>query len=78
MIRVERGNVILDIKPENLDYYMSLGYSQVDDKGNVIKKAIPTTIEELRKAYIENQETIEKLQFEIKKLTKKSTKTNKS
>lgn len=71
MVRVERGNTVLDIEPENTEYYLSLGFDVLDDKGKVIKKAIPTSMEALRKAYIDNTAEIEKLRAEIAKLKRK-------
>lgn len=68
MITVERRNTVLDIAEEDLDYYMSMGFNQVDKNGKIIKKAIPTSIEELRKAYIEQLSEIESLKAEIKRL----------
>ena len=47
---------------------MSMGFNQVDKNGKIIKKAIPTSIEELRKAYIEQLSEIESLKAEIKRL----------
>lgn len=68
MLKIRRGNSILHIKPEALDYYISAGYSLLDDAGRVIKKAIPVTKEELHRAYIEHEDTIKKLEARVAEL----------
>lgn len=37
MIQVQRGNKQLTISETSLEQYLTMGYSQIDEKGNVIK-----------------------------------------
>lgn len=77
MARIRRANVILTVKDTEVDRYIDLGYVQLDDNGTVIKKGIPSTVEELRKAYKEHEELIAKLQAEIAELKKPAKKSKK-
>ena len=83
MARVERGNVVLDVKDDVVDHYLILGYNVVDDKGRIIKTALPTNIGTLQAAYVANEAKIVELEAKIKELdaenkslkSKKTTKT---
>ena len=68
MVRVERGNVVLDIKDDVVDHYLALGYNVVDEQGRIIKTAIPTSLGALQAAYVANQAKIADLEAEIEKL----------
>lgn len=74
MARVKRANVILDIKESEVQRYLDLGYDVLGEDGKVIKKCIPNTLGELRMAYVEHTAMIAKLQEELKKAQKKTTK----
>lgn len=78
MITIQRGNVVLDIKEQDKDYYIDLGYDVIDEKGNVIEKSLPKNVGLLTKMYREAtaeievyKKQIDDLQKEIKKLKKK-------
>lgn len=81
LLKVRRGNVVLQVKPEALDYYLNSGYNLVEN-GKIVKKAVPITKEELRKAYLEDEDIIKELNAEIERLkaqlkeTKKPAKTS--
>lgn len=78
MARVERGNVVLHIDDEDIKHYLTLGYKQTDDNGNVIAEGIPNSIGELQKAYVEHEKKIAELEAKVKELTApKSTKSKK-
>jgi hypothetical protein len=68
MVRVRRANSIIEIKDDALDRYLDMGYVQIDEKGNVLKRGIPTSIGELQVAYTNHMKQIEDLNNEIKKL----------
>ena len=69
MVEVCRGNVYLDITEEEVDKYMAKGFSIVDAKtGKIIKQSIPTSLEELQKAYTEHTKQIENLKLENSQL----------
>ncbi len=65
---VQRANVVLQISPQQVDYYLNQGYNVIDEKGNVIQKSIPRNLGELQKAYIDHIAEIESLKEEIRKL----------
>ena len=69
MARVERGNVVLQVKDHEIQHYLNLGYSLTDDKGNVLRQSIPTNIGELQKAYLEHTKKITELEETVAKLT---------
>ena len=60
MIKVQRGNVILNVKPEDKRYYLDKGYDIIDSDGTIIEKAIPRDIGSLRKLYLETKAELEK------------------
>lgn len=78
VIRVRRGNVILDIPSSDKDLYMSQGYSVIDEKtGSVIEEAMPTDVNTLQAMVGELKLKVSKLESEIAtlKAPKKSNKT---
>lgn len=73
-MRAERGNVVLDIKPEEADFYLGKGYS-IYEGNQLIKKAAPQSIAEFQQALKEAQKRIEELEQQIAELqAKKPTK----
>ena len=68
MVKVERGNVVLNVKDDVVDHYLALGYNVVDEQGRIIKTAIPTSLGALQAAYVANQAKIADLEAEIEKL----------
>lgn len=69
MARVERGNVVLQIKDYEVQHYLNLGYNLTDEAGNILRKSIPTNIGELQTAYLEHTKKIAELEDTIAKLT---------
>lgn len=66
MAEVCRGNVYLTIPEADIDKYMAKGFSVVDEKtGKIIKQSIPTSLDELQKAYSDHEATIKQLNSEI-------------
>jgi uncharacterized small protein (DUF1192 family) len=77
-IRVQRANVILDIRPDEKERYMDMGYSVIDKvTGNVVEEAISndvnvlrTQVTELKSLVAEKDKEIEKLKASLSKKTK--------
>ena len=65
MVNVRRANVLLTIPEDDLNKYMSQGYSLVDGRGNIIKESIPNDLVQLQKAYTEHTEIIKQKDSEI-------------
>lgn len=69
-IIVKRANVVLDISPDQKDYYLNQGYSVVDDKGNIVEDTKIQTVESLNRRIKELQKIIDDKDAEIAKLKK--------
>lgn len=48
MIQVIKGNVQLTINEDKLDEFLKLGYSQIDEKGEIVKAGQATTLKEIK------------------------------
>lgn len=86
MVKISKGNVVLDIKEDFLQSYLNQGYNVVDDNGNVIQRGNPNDVQSLKIALTdankkidayanENaklQKIIEDLQAQLKKSSAKS------
>lgn len=71
MARIERGNVVLQVKDHEIQHYLNLGYNVTDDNGNILRESIPTSIGVLQTAYLEHTKKIDELEDTIAKLTAK-------
>lgn len=69
-ITVKRANVILDISPEQKDYYLSQGYSVIDENGEVVEETTAVSVEALNRKVKALQAELEKKDAEIAKLKK--------
>lgn len=69
-IIVKRANVVLDISPDQKDYYLNQGYSVIDDKGNILEDTKIQTVESLNHRIKELQKVIDEKDAEIAKLKK--------
>lgn len=69
MVRVERGNVVLKVQDYEVQRYLTLGYNVTDEKGNVLKEALPNDVGTLQRHYIEQKKKIEELEATVAKLT---------
>ncbi len=70
-VTVQRANVVLQVSPQQVDYYMTQGYNVINEQGEVIKASVPRDLGTLQKAFVENQTEIESLKTEIADLKKK-------
>lgn len=68
MALVERGNVVLEVEDDNVQKYIDKGFSVRDAEGNILQRALPNTVGELRKLVVAQQNEIEELQEKIKAL----------
>lgn len=68
MVRVERANVVLHVKDEEVQHYLSLGYNVTDEMGHIIQESIPNDLGVLRKFYKEGKEKIKVLEARIAEL----------
>ena len=78
MVRVERGNVVLKVKDDEVQHYLNLGYNVTDDTGKILQRSIPTSLGELQAAYITNTQKIAELEDTIAKLTAELSKNGKT
>lgn len=65
---VQRANVILRIDDDSAQKYLNLGYNVIDEKGKVLKEAIPSDVGTLRKCYVEHLNKIAELEARIAEL----------
>lgn len=72
-ITVQRANVILQISPQQVDYYLNQGYNVINAKGEVVQASVPKDVGTLQKAYVDHLQEIEELKDKIKKLEEKRT-----
>ena len=48
VITVKRANVVLDISPDEKQFYMEQGFSVIDAGGNVVEQALSSDVNELK------------------------------
>lgn len=41
MVKIQRANTVLDIEDEDVERYVNLGYNVIDNRGNILREAIP-------------------------------------
>ena len=51
MAKVKKGNRELTIDEHKVDSYISQGYDQIDNNGNVVKKGEPVTLNDFKSEY---------------------------
>lgn len=69
MVRIERGNVVLRVQEHEVQRYLKLGYNVTDERGQILKEAMPNDLGTLQKAYVEHKKRIEELEAIVAKLT---------
>lgn len=69
MVRIERGNVVLKVQEYEVARYLKLGYNVTDDKGKILKEALPNDVGTLQRFYVEHKKKIEELEAIVAKLT---------
>lgn len=73
-MKAKRANVLLTIKEEEVERYFKQGFDILDDKENLIKKAIPSDVGELQIAYVQHIGRIKELEAELNELKAKKAK----
>lgn len=74
MVRVRRANVILEIKDDQVERFLDMGYDVLDANGKVSQKAPLKDAGSLQIALAEARTEIAALKEEITRLKKSSTK----
>lgn len=72
MIKVVKGNVVLRVPDDKLDFYVNKGYTAKTLDGQILKEAIPSDVSSLRKAYIQGSQEIKTLKQKIASLTEEN------
>lgn len=65
VVYIQKANVVLRVKESEVEYYLNLGYNQIDANGKVIRATVPTDLHELQKSYKDKDEEIAKLKAEV-------------
>lgn len=68
MTIVKRANVILQIKDDQVDRFVSDGYDVIDETGKIIQKSVPKDVGTLQKAYADLTQEIKDLKAENEEL----------
>lgn len=68
MAKVQRANVILTVKDNEIEYYVGRGFNVIDDSGNIIREAVSNDITALRSMNARKEARIEELTAEIDEL----------
>lgn len=59
MVKISKGNVVLDVKEDFLQSYLNQGYNVVDDNGNVIQRGNPNDVQSLKIALTDANKKID-------------------
>ncbi len=68
MIKVVKGNVVLKVEYELMDFYVNKGYTAKTLDGKILKEAIPSDMPSLRKAYLDGVKKIKALEEKVESL----------
>ena len=69
MARVQRANVVLQVEDHEIQHYLSMGYNLIDERGGVLKEAVPYSIGVLQAKYLEHIKRIAELENTVAQLT---------
>lgn len=73
MVTVRRGNVILNVSDEQKQEYINKGYDVISDNGlTVLERTVPSDINVLKKAYVDNAKEIKELKAKLAETTNES------
>lgn len=77
MVRIQRANVVLDIENDDalIQKYLDKGFSVLDEKGNVIKRAMPFEVGALQALVTEQEQKIKELEQKLVELEVKPKRT---
>lgn len=65
---VQRANVVLKVRDEEVDKYLARGFSLLNEDGEVIRSATPNDLATFKEAYIRQSKEIEELNSQIEEL----------
>ncbi len=65
VVYIQKANVVLRVKKSEVEYYLNLGYNQIDENGKIVRATVPTDLHELQKAYKDKEAEIAKLKAEV-------------
>lgn len=65
---VQRANVVLKVRDEEVDKYLARGFSLLNENGEVIRSATPNDLATFKEAYIRQSKEIEDLKEQIEEL----------
>ena len=66
---VQRANVVLEVRNEEVDKYLARGFKLLNENGEVIRSATPNDLATFKEAYFRQQTEIEELKSKIVELT---------
>lgn len=72
-IQVIRANVILDVSPEDKEYYMGQGFSVLDEAGNVVEEAMSNDVGTLQVQVTELRKEVADLKAKLAEKAKTAT-----
>ena len=67
-VKVRNGNVVFRVDPSEVKKYYEMGYDVYGADGKIEKRAMPTDIPTLQKAFMDHEAEIQKLKEEIRTL----------
>lgn len=65
---VQRANVVLKVRDEEVDKYLARGFNLLNENGEVIRSATPNDLATFKEAYIRQSKEIEDLNSQIEEL----------
>ena len=65
---VQRANVVLRVRDEEVDKYLARGFKLLNENGEVIRSATPNDLATFKEAYIRQSKEIEDLNSQIEEL----------
>lgn len=65
---VQRANVVLRVRDEEVDKYLARGFRLLNENGEVIRSATPNDLATFKEAYIRQSKEIEDLNSQIEEL----------
>ena len=84
MMYAEKGNKVIQVSEQEMQRYIAQGFTITDDKGTVLKDAVPTDPSSLKQAYNKHiaeianlKKTIAELETKVKTLEKVIAETSK-
>lgn len=71
MLVVQKQNVVLEVEDDNVDKYLSNGFSVIDSNGNIVQGAKPTTVHDYQVLNADLAKDLESAKQKIAELEKK-------